>query len=44
MVLAQMFEQEALVNLLDRQGLLRQAEGPEEIRRLPAGVAQGREA
>ncbi len=34
MVIAQMFEQEALLNLLDQKGVLKKAEVLEEVKRL----------
>ena len=40
MVLAQMFEQEALVNPLDRKGLIRKAEVLEEVKRLQERAAK----
>ena len=40
MVIAQMFEQEALVNLLDRKGLIKKAEFLEEVKRLREQAAK----
>ena len=41
-VLAQAFQLEALLNVLERHGLLRKAEVLEEIKRLKAGRPQAR--
>ncbi len=40
MVLAQMFEQEALINLLDKRGLIKKIEFLEEVQRLKARAAR----
>ncbi len=41
-VLAQSFELEALLNVLERKGLIAKAEVLEEIRRLRVGQARGK--
>ncbi len=40
MVIAQMFEQEALINLLDRKGLITKAEFLDEVKRLKEKAAK----
>jgi len=40
-VLAQSFEREALLNVLERKGVLARAEVPEEIKRLRVGQLRG---
>jgi len=41
-VLAQAFQLEALLNVLERQGVIKKAEVLEEIRRLQANTPKGR--
>ncbi len=41
-VLAQAFQLEALLNVLERKGVIRKAEVLEEIKRLKKGQPQGR--
>ncbi len=40
MVIAQMFEQEVLINLLDRKGLIKKAEFLDEVKRLKEKAAK----